>query len=240
MDGPDSYAILRKIEPIGIVMTSNSAATNQSTATNDHRCKDKARAVLRAASKIFLTHGFSAATTDMIQREAAVSKSTVYAYYPNKEALFIAVIEERCRLFAEVLNRIQFQPGNLHRTLTALGFAYLEFLLSPDGLALFRVIIGEAPRFPQLAQTFYQIGPRTIAGRVAEQLALAVKAEEVDLSAVGLDTAAQIFTGLIRSEAQLHYLTHPEAKPSTEQIDRWVASAVTTFLLAFERRNGGH
>src|SRR3546814_1070545 len=45
----------------------------------------KALTVLRAARNIFLTHGFSAATTDMIQREAGVSKSTVYAHYANKE-----------------------------------------------------------------------------------------------------------------------------------------------------------
>src|SRR3546814_9810578 len=41
----------------------------------------KALTVLRAARTVFLTHGFSAATTDMIQREAGVSKSTVYAHY---------------------------------------------------------------------------------------------------------------------------------------------------------------
>src|SRR3546814_6513872 len=40
----------------------------------------KALTVLRAARNVFLTHGFSAATTDMIQREAGVSKSTVYAH----------------------------------------------------------------------------------------------------------------------------------------------------------------
>jgi AcrR family transcriptional regulator len=222
-----------------MVMTSNSTNRPLAAATEDHRSKDKARAVLNAASKVFLSHGFSAATTDMIQREAAVSKSTVYAHYPNKEALFIAVIEDRCHLFAEVLNRIQFEPGNLRRTLMALGVAYLGFLLSPDGLALFRVVIAEAPRFPQLAERFYHVGPRAIAGRVGEQLALAVKAGEVDLSAIGLDTAAGMLTGLIRSEAQLHYLTHPEARPSAEQVERWVASAVTTFILAFGHADGG-
>jgi AcrR family transcriptional regulator len=40
---------------------------------------------------VFLANGFSAATTDMIQQAAGVSKSTVYSHYPNKEALFAAV-----------------------------------------------------------------------------------------------------------------------------------------------------
>ncbi len=53
----------------------------------------KARTILQAARKVFLEHGFSAATTDMIQQQAGVSNSTVYAHYPTKEKLFIAVVE---------------------------------------------------------------------------------------------------------------------------------------------------
>ncbi|KOQ92535.1 TetR/AcrR family transcriptional regulator, partial [Pluralibacter gergoviae] len=56
----------------------------------------KAQKVLAGAKSIFLARGYSAATTDMIQQAAGVSKSTVYAYYPNKEALFTAVVEQQC------------------------------------------------------------------------------------------------------------------------------------------------
>ena len=48
-----------------------------------------------AATDVFLTHGFSAATTDMIQQAAGVSKATVYASWSSKEALFSAVIEQQ-------------------------------------------------------------------------------------------------------------------------------------------------
>lgn len=199
------------------------------------RSVGKAAAVLQAASKVFLAHGFSASTTDMIQCEAGVSKATVYAHYPNKEALFVAVIEMQCALLAQGLNEIAFEPGNLRQTLTALGRAYLETVLAPDGLALFRVVVSEAPRFPHLARTFYKAGPRAVATRAAEHLAMAVESGEIDLTALGIDAAANAFIGLVRNEAQMHYLTHTEARPSSEQIDQWVACAVTTFLLAFER-----
>ncbi|KHN55166.1 hypothetical protein OI70_14620 [Dickeya fangzhongdai] len=62
------------------------------TRTNHSERRPKARQALEAACKIFLTDGFSAATTDMIQREAHVSKSTVYAHYQTKEPLFIAML----------------------------------------------------------------------------------------------------------------------------------------------------
>src|SRR3546814_12224602 len=81
----------------------NQAMTAPTPSSNELNAK--ALTVLRAARNVFLTHGFSAATTDMIQREAGVSKSTVYAHYANKEALFTAVIEAECASFTNTVHR---------------------------------------------------------------------------------------------------------------------------------------
>lgn len=196
---------------------------------------NKARQVLRAAADVFLAHGYSAASTDMIQHEAGVSKSTVYAHYANKEVLFVAVIEAECAALAQTLRGIRFQPGGLRQTLMAQGRAYLDILLSPRGLALFRVVAAEAPRFPQLARSFYLAGPRVIAAMLAEQLGQAARAGEIDVTTVGLDAAASLFSSLLRGEAQLQCLTHPLAMPSAAQIDQWVELAVATFLRAYGR-----
>lgn len=195
----------------------------------------KAQIVLRAARKVFLTHGFSAATTDMIQQEAKVSKSTVYAHFPNKEALFIAVIEAQCGAVTSAMQNVEFRAGKLRNTLAELARAYLLIILSPMGLALFRVVIAEAPRFPALARTFYLAGPAVVAGRIADLLAQAVKAGEADLGELGREAAAAQFTNLVRSEPQLQCLTHPETAPSAAQVDQWVSSAVTTFMRAYGR-----
>lgn len=201
----------------------------------DDELSQKARTVLRAARHVFLTHGFSAATTDMIQREAGVSKSTVYAHYANKEALFVAVIEAECAAHTDTVRRIGFRPGALSETLTAIAQAYLDIVLSPSGLSLFRVVIAEAPRFPNLARTLYQAGPQVIATMVADCLASAVASGEVDLSELGRDAAARVFINLVRSEPQLQCLTHPGAAPSAAQIQQWTRAAVTTFMRAYGR-----
>ena len=198
----------------------------------------KARTVLRAARDVFLTHGFSAATTDMIQREAGVSKSTVYAHYATKEALFDAVIEDECAALMQSMRGIKIQPGKLKENLTALARAYLDIVLSPRGLSLFRVVIAEAPRFPKLARTFYLAGPQVIANMVADCLGAAVAAGEADLSDLGRDAAARLFTNLVRGESQLQCLTHPDAIPSAAQIDQWTGEAVTTFMRAYGRDGG--
>lgn len=198
----------------------------------------KARTVLEAARDVFLTHGFSAATTDMIQREAGVSKSTVYAHYPNKEALFVAVIEAECAVFAATLRGMEPRPGRLREVLTALAGAYLDIVLSPTGLALFRVVVAEAPRFPDLARTFYLAGPQVIANVVADHLAVAMASDEVDLAEVGREAAANLFINLVRAGPQLQCLTHPGASPSAAQMDQWTNEAVSTFMRAYGRDGG--
>ena len=194
---------------------------------------DKAAAVLAGARSVFLAHGFSAATTDMIQQAAGVSKATVYARYPTKEALFKAVIEAECERFLGKVRSTEIPSRKLRDILTALGQAYLRLVLSADALALFRAVVGEAPRFPALARQFYLVGPHGFNVIVEHQLEEAASRDEVDFSSVGLETAAIHFVNLVRGEAQMQCLTHPGSVPSQAQCDQWAAAAVTTFMRAF-------
>ncbi|BCB72829.1 TetR family transcriptional regulator [Vreelandella aquamarina] len=200
---------------------------------NDVELSGKALTVLQAARNVFLSHGYSAATTDMIQREAGVSKSTVYAHFANKETLFAAVIEAECTAHTRILKEIEFYPGRLNEALTKLAKAYLDIVLSPSGLALFRAVVSEGLRFPKLAQAFYQAGPQVITTMVSERLTSAAASGEVDFLEVGPHTAASLFINLVRSEPQLRRFTHPEATASAVQIDHWVNTAVKTFMRAY-------
>src|SRR3546814_17884423 len=145
----------------------NQAMTAPTPSSNELNAK--ALTVLRAARNVFLTHGFSAATTDMIQREAGVSKSTVYAHYANKEALFTAVIEAECAAFTNTVQGIKFRPGKLRETLTLLARASLNIVFAPGGLAIFRLVIDEGPRLPQLPRTFLPAAPSGMTATGAEQ-----------------------------------------------------------------------
>ncbi|WP_321789104.1 TetR/AcrR family transcriptional regulator [Paraburkholderia sp. J94] len=199
----------------------------------------KADTILNAARDIFLAHGFSAATTDMIQREAHVSKSTVYAAWPTKEALFAAVIQRECGQFANSLRKMDFETDDITRSLTRLARAYLDLVVSPMGLALYRVIVSEAPRFPELGRAFYAAGPEVVASIVGQFLERAAARGQIDVQAVGYTTAAMLFISIVRGEAQLECLTHPTSRPSEAQLDRWVEASVQTFVHAFVKRPEG-
>lgn len=198
---------------------------------------DKAAAVLAGAREIFLALGFSAATTDMIQQAAGVSKSTVYSHYPNKEALFTAMVEAECEYALQTARNLKFSDKGLESILEESARAYLDIVLSPESLALYRVVVAEAPRFPELARRFYVAGPGAMNGMVAELLDRAASKEELDFSSVGRDAAAALFVNMVRGEAQMQSLTHPNSRPSAAQRDRWVREAVASFLLAFRKSN---
>lgn len=117
--------------------------------------------------------------------------------------------------------------------ITEIGKAYLNVVLSPAGMALYRVIAGEAPRFPELGRRFYLAGPDAVVSSTARQLSKAVQAGEIDVHETGVDAAASLFISMVRGHAQMEAITHPETRPSAAQVDHWVQLAVSTFLKAF-------
>jgi len=107
----------------------------------------KAESILAAAKRTFLASGFGAVSMDAIAREAGVSKATVYAHFAGKEELFGAVIGRECGLYFARFSAGELDPVNVRASLTVLGRRYLELVLSPEAIALHRIILGEVTRF---------------------------------------------------------------------------------------------
>lgn len=60
--------------------------------------------ILDAASRAFSRGGFTATSVDEIAREAEVATSTLYRYFPGKEAIYNALIERMARQVTEVFD----------------------------------------------------------------------------------------------------------------------------------------
>ncbi|WP_422495159.1 TetR/AcrR family transcriptional regulator, partial [Acinetobacter sp. GZD-210] len=169
------------------------------------KAHEKDQKILDAATKFFLIHGFSGTTTDMIQKEAGVSKATMYGCYKNKEAMFAAVIERQCTNMQKQIILVETKADNLRSALTEIGKTYLCFILSHSGLAFFRVCIAEAVRFPELSEKFFELGPQRLANIIAGYLEKSVKQGEIELSSSS-EVTANIFLSLLRSDAHLKCL----------------------------------
>jgi len=72
---------------------------------------ERGQRILDIAARLILRYGYDKTTMQDIALEAAISKSTLYLYWKNKEELFQALItRETLRVFDEWLERIQADP----------------------------------------------------------------------------------------------------------------------------------
>jgi AcrR family transcriptional regulator len=51
--------------------------------------------ILEIAARVFSTHGYVGATTRDIAREIGITEAALYRYFPSKEAIYTAILEER-------------------------------------------------------------------------------------------------------------------------------------------------
>jgi TetR/AcrR family transcriptional regulator, mexJK operon transcriptional repressor len=194
----------------------------------------KVESILAAAKRSFLAGGFGAVSMDAIAREAGVSKATVYAHFAGKEELFGAVIGRECERYFAGFSAEELDPGDVRGSLTTLGRGFLELLLSPDALALHRLILGEVGRFPALGHVFWHAGPERNLGQIEAFLRAAAGIGSLDIAEPRL--AAEQFVGMVRGETQLRHLLRIENKADPRQVSAVVGAAVDTFLRAFAPR----
>lgn len=183
------------------------------------RAQAKRDAILAAARELFTRHGFGNTSMDAIAEAANVSKHTLYRYYQNKEALFVATMQQLVfehavvALFAQLRETPMESLPQLERTLVSWAQVVLEHIMRPAYVALVRVLIAELPRFPTLGSLFFSAIPPE-GGAVLRALLESAAAHGV-ISAVDLDTAIHLFVssllmhlfgGLLRPDNNLQPL----------------------------------
>src|SRR5947209_12463994 len=167
---------------------------------DEGRSARKRRAILEAATTVFLSNGYLGTSMDEIATLAHVSKQTVYKHFADKERLFFEIVTTTVD---EISNPVHDEvlslkdSGDLDADLRELARRLLERVMQPRLLRLRRLVIGEAVRFPELGRTFYERGP----GRTIDALAVAFERlaarGELQLDDPGL--AAAQFSWLIMS-----------------------------------------
>lgn len=160
---------------------------------------DARQRLLDAACEAFREEGYRV-SIDRIASRAQVARQTLYNHFPSKEALFAEVINHAIQSILVTLDG----ESDVRATLLAFGNAYREKLLSPEGLALFRTMTAEAPRFPELAKQFFRQGPLTTRKRLAAYLARAMAAGS--LRRDDPDFAADMLTAMLVDSDRLRGL----------------------------------
>lgn len=189
------------------------------------RAQAKRRQITEAARTLFLGQGFARTSMDAITTEAGVSKQTLYAYFPSKDDLLIAIV-------AEALQALGSPPGvgaprtrhELRAALIGFGERLLGAMLREESIAILRLLLGEAVHVPELRNTFLEALPYQLLGRASAVLRAAadngvIVLDHPEISVrmlVGPLMSYVVFGGLMSNDAPQH--------PGVETIE-WLVDA---------------
>ena len=183
--------------------------------------------ILDVAEKLFLGHGFGATSIEAVAKHAGISKRTFYHRFPGKEALFQAVVRRLIEHWLPPFDIGILSSPDLADALRRSAEYMLKIALTPEALALHRLVIHEAQRFPSLARIMHELGAASGIERIAHHLEPRIESGE--LRAVDARFAAEQFI--------LSVVTGPQRRAlglgiplSAAEISAHANNAVTLFL----------
>ena len=107
--------------------------------------------ILDAATALFLADGFGPTTIEAVAQRARISKRTFSHRFPDKEALFTAVVHLIIARLGPAEGVPRIEASDLRSALVHLATLILRAGVSPQAIALHRLIVSESARFPALA-----------------------------------------------------------------------------------------
>jgi AcrR family transcriptional regulator len=194
------------------------------------RSRETVDAILQAAARIFAANGYAAGTTNRIAEAAGVSVGSLYEYFPNKDALLVALMEahvaEGQALLARAAGAVLARPLPLETAVRQLLDAVIA--LHARDRALHRVLFEEAPLPPRVRRQLAQ-AEQQVAGQVAVYLR-----GRPEVTVPDVELAATVVVQAI--EALTHKLVvHGSEDALAAQSDELVA-LVVAYLTARRRR----
>jgi TetR/AcrR family transcriptional repressor of mexJK operon len=192
----------------------------------DARKRDQ---ILGAATCLFMEHGFTQTSMDQIAKKSGISKQTLYDRFPDKNALFTAVIEAKCQEYIPADAMRGFDQKNVRHSLYAMGNALFQLIMSDEAIRMYRMMAAEAQHNPKLTRLFYDSGPQQVKRMMVEKMRqlkktgrLRIKNPEAAKEAFG-----SLFTG---SDMYMRRLLNIGPKPSRREMDAHVRRCVDFFI----------
>jgi TetR/AcrR family transcriptional repressor of mexJK operon len=183
--------------------------------------------ILDVATALFLGDGFGATSIEAVARRAGISKRTFYHRFRGKEVLFEAVVRRLIERWTPPFDAAMLEAPSLAETLRRSGEYMLGVALTPEALALHRLVIAEATRFPGLARILHELGAAAGIERIARHLDQRIASGE--LRPIDPRFAAEQFILMVVSGPRRRALGLG-APLSPVELSDWVDQCVGLFL----------
>jgi AcrR family transcriptional regulator len=97
-----------------------------------HNYDDKRKLILMRAAELFAQHGYSGASITMIAQACGVSKTLLYHYYSDKEAVLFDILSEHLSHLVDVVEGVDTSAASPQEALYAITVALLEAYRDAD------------------------------------------------------------------------------------------------------------
>jgi AcrR family transcriptional regulator len=196
--------------------------------------EERRQQIIDGALVVFAQKGFEEATNKDIAQAAGIgSPGLIYHYFKDKADLLRQVLKTRSPGLQLIAKRDLISDRPLPEVLDLVGRAFLASLCEHEGIALFRVMLGEALRRPLVAEMINDLGPMPAFAFMTQYLSAQMDAGLLRRTDPG--AATRCFIGPL-----LGYVLTREIFPLTDAQtlapETMVAVTVETFLRGMDYR----
>jgi len=164
----------------------------------EERRLERRRTILAVAAQSFLENGYDGTTMSGISAMLGGSKGTLWNHFSSKEELFETFLDEATAVFKQELMTILEPSRDLRPALETFTQRFIQKISLPDSIKLYRLVVGESGRSPEVGSIFYARAPgavESILARFLEDHMKAGRLREDDPIAAGRFILAQCTGG---------------------------------------------
>lgn len=183
--------------------------------------------ILDVATGLFLGHGYGATSIEEVARRAHISKRTFYHRFRGKEDVFEAVVRRLIERWLPPFDAALLDAPTLEEALQRTAEHIVHVALTPEALALHRLVVAEARRFPGLARIMHELGAASGIERIAGEFRRRIASGE--LGPLDPRFAAEQFI--------LMAVTGPQRRAlglgtplAADELASWIRATVALFL----------
>jgi len=111
-------------------------------------------AIVAAAERLFLKHGFGGVSMDELAEEAGVARRTLYNQFASKEEILREMLSRVSTQLGSALPPGIETQGDAEDVLRLIGGAVLAFQAPPEFVGLLRMALADARQFPWIVTAF--------------------------------------------------------------------------------------
>jgi AcrR family transcriptional regulator len=212
-----------------IVMLQNGEAVRRARGRPQIRCDDETRdLVTAAAAEEFQSRGYAATGMGAVAQRAGVSTKTLYRLFPAKDALFGQVISQGIGRFMLAVDPATLDRLGLTEGLERILIAYGNLTLAAETIAIYRLVIGEGDRFPEIARLFHEVAIVNTSGII--QSWLDRQTERGLLRLEDTQTASGMLRGMMTEQPRRAVMLGQRAAPGAEEIAGRARACARLFL----------